>query len=499
MKKIILALLILTTTTTARVYALTAVYTVTKTTDDGTAGTLRYAIQNPGLYTSYSISIQTNGTITLASPLPVITVPVAVNCTDAAGITVSGDNLYRVFEVNIPTGTVSFKNLNIINGKGDGGGGGVLAITSTSGKVTFENCTFTGCAATGSQAYGGTIESSADVDLLNCTLTGNSAADGGGAIEMLDPLSVLTINHSTIVQNSTTTANIAGGIDLYLGKITMTNSIVGYNSNGNIGSERDISEDITNTKTQTSSYNLYTTAPFAGTGDLTNKSIIQLAISPLASNGGMVKTMAIGLSSLARNSGTGTFATDARGFTRDANPDMGAYEAPTPTATTSPATGIIESSAVLNGVYDPKGIPDNSAQFEYGTVSGFYTHAVIAVVEPNTFVCSFSLTNLAPNTKTYYRLAATVDGVKFYGDELSFTTSGITSVGNTNMNVVEIRYHHDSSILEIAGAFDFVEVYNVAGSLLQKTTAPSVRLTGNGVAIIRIHSQDGIITRKIVL
>jgi len=39
----------------------------------------------------------------------------------------------------------------------------------------------------------------------------------------------------------------------------------------------------------------------------------------------------------------------------------------------------------------------------------------------------------------------------------------------------------------------------VAGSLLQKTTAPSVRLTGNGVAIIRIHSQDGIITRKIVL
>jgi len=498
MKKIILALFILITMAT-QVYAVPAVYTVTKTADDGTAGTLRYAIQNPDLYTGYSITIQTNGTITLLSPLPVIAVPVTISCTDAAGITISGNNLYRVFEVNIPTGTVAFKNLNIVNGKGDGGGGGVLAITSTTGKVTFENCTFTGCAATGSQAYGGSIESSADVDLLNCTFTGNSAVNGGGAIEMLDPLSVLTINHSTIVQNSTTTADIAGGIDLYLGKITMTNSIVGNNSNGNTGSARDISKDITNVKTQASSYNLYTTAPFAGTGDLTNKSVIQLALSPLAGNGGMVKTMAIGLSSLARNGGTGTFATDARGFTRDANPDMGAYEAPAPTATTTAATGVSINTGVLNGVYDPKGIAVNSAQFEYGSVSGSYTQTVTAVVAPSTYVCSFNLTSLAPNTKTYYRLAATVDGVKFYGAELSFTTSGVTSVENTGMNEVEIRYHHDSGILEIAGAFDFVEVYTVAGNLLQKTSEPTVRLTGNGVAIIRIHSQDGIITRKIVL
>jgi len=498
MKKIILTLFILTALG-VQLYALPAVYTVTKTTDDGTAGTLRYAIQNPGLYTVYSITIQTNGTISLVSPLPVITVPVTINCTDAAGITISGNSLYRVFEVNIATGTVAFKNLNIANGKGDGGGGGVLAITSTNGKVSFENCTFSGCTATGSQAYGGTIESSADVDLLNCTLTGNSAADGGGAIEMLDPLSALTINHSTIVQNSTTTADIAGGIDLYLGKITMTNSIVGNNSNGNTSTTQDISKAIANTNTQASSCNLYTTAPFAGTGDLTNKSVIQLALSPLANNGGMVKTMAISLSSLARNSGTGTFPTDARGFIRDANPDMGAYEAPAPTATTNAATGVTVSSGVLNGVYDPKGIAGNSAQFEYGTVSGTYTQIVTAVVAPTTYLCTYNLINQLAGTKTYYRLAATVDGVKFYGGELSFTTSGITSVGNTGMNNVEILYHQNSKTLEITGTFDYAEVYNVAGKLLQKTTEPSVRLSGNGVVIVRIHSQEGIITRKIIL
>ncbi len=161
---------------------------VTKTDDDGSTGTLRNAITTLNSAGSGVITIQTTGTITLLSPLPLITAPITIICSDPLGITISGNNLYRVFSVQIATGIVGFKNLNIVNGYGDGGGGGVSAITSNNGKVAFENCTFSNCLAAGSQAYGGAILSSADVDLLNCTLTGNSAIDGGGAIEMIDAL-----------------------------------------------------------------------------------------------------------------------------------------------------------------------------------------------------------------------------------------------------------------------------------------------------------------------
>jgi len=403
MKKIILTIFVLIVVI-AQSYAVVG-YTVTKTTDDGSSGTLRAAIISANsIGGSYSISIQTNGTLTLTSALPVIKVPLTINCNDAAGITISGNNLYKVFEVSIPSGVVLFKNLNIVNGKGDGGGGGVYAITSANGKVSFENCTFSGCKATGSQAYGGAIESSADIDLLNCTFTGNSAVDGGGSIEMLDPLSVLSVNHTTIAQNSTAAADIAGGIDLYLGKITITNSIVGNNSNGNTSVTRDISKDNTNTNTLASSYNLYTTAPFTGTGDLINKTVGQLALSPLANNGGMVQTMAISISSLARNSGTGSLATDARGSARDSNPDMGAYELQTTTA-----------------------------------------------------------------------------------------------IGLTVFDNIEVYYNSVSKIFNVVGAFSYLEVYDVTGKLLNKTNARSVQLSGNGLTIVRIYSQEGTITRKIVL
>ena len=348
-------------------------FTVTNTNDNGT-GSLRAAMQNAITSGSGTVAIQTSGTIILASALPVITTPITITCTNTSGITVSGNNACRVFEVNLSPGTATFKNLNIINGVG-AGGGGIFASTSNNGKIALENCTISGCNASGSQAFGGAICSSADVDLLNCTVTGNSAADGGGAIEMIDAsgASTLTINHSTVTQNSTPANDIAGGIDVYLNKIIISNSIVGNNTNGNASSARDISLDVSNSNTQASSYNLYTTAPFStsGTGDLLNKSAAELGLLALANNGGGVKTLALTPASLARNSATGALTTDARGITRDSKPDRGAYEVQAAFDITLSASAINENVAA-NSIVGTLSSQDNDAgdTFTYSLVSG---------------------------------------------------------------------------------------------------------------------------------
>lgn len=475
---------------------------VTKTADDGTIGTLRYALTSAIGAGSGTVTIQTTGTITLLSALPVITAPITVVCTDATGITISGNGLYRVFEVNIASGTVSFTNLNITNGSA-AGGGGVYASTSTNGKVSFENCTITGCVATGSQAYGGAIESSADVDLLNCTITGNSAVDGGGAIEMFEELgvSVLTITNCTIVQNSTAAFDIAGGIDVYKGILNIRNSIVGTNTNGNNSSARDIGLDIGNVNGQLSQSNVYTTAPFTGAGDLVNSSVGQLGLSPLANNGGRVKTMAIGLASLARNSGLGGLAaTDARGVARDANPDRGAYEAPSPTATTNPASDITTTTATLNGVYNPLIYASHSAVFEYGSSTGNLTNTVAATVAPSTYICSYSLTGQPSGSKIYYRLVATIDGVKFFGAEEVFTLNIPTSQELTPIATLDIVFDANTKSINVLGDFDYLEAYDLLGNLLVRSNSSITKLSNaKGIVIVRVYSTQGVKTRKIAL
>lgn len=475
-----------------------ASFTVTKTADDLTSGTLRSAITSANAAGgSNTITISSTGTITLTSALPVITSLVTIDCSNGSGITISGNNLHRIFEVNIATGTVTFKNLNLTNGKGDGGGGGIFAITSAVGKIACENCTFSGCSAVGSQAYGGAIQSSADVDLLNCTFTGNSAFDGGGAIEILDALAVLNINHCTIYQNSTNSLHLAGGIDLYLGKIIIKNSIVANNTNVFGNSASDISVDISNQNTNQSSFNTYGSAPLNGTNDLTQKTIGEIGISALADNGGKVKTMRIGLASVARNAGTGSITTDARGFAREGNVDIGAFESQNPTATTNAATGITSTSAVLNGVLDLKGYTLTLAEFEYGYSTANYSQTVTASLsgEGN---ASYSLTNQTPGAVVYYRPVITVDGFKFYGLEQTAALSITTDMDEQN-SFPQLIYNLATKQIHVNGRFDYLEVFDATGKLIQKTKSNSATIKGTGLVIVRLHTAGKFTTQKIAL
>ncbi len=147
--------LLISTGLVSALYAET--YTVTNTSDTG-AGSLSNAIYQANLNPGSQIKIQDNlGTIFISSALPIISASVTID--GGAGNTISGQGTNRPFFVDAPGGTVTIKNLAIINGHaqggagGDGGGGGGLgaggAIFVNSGAVSLDTVSFRNNSATG--------------------------------------------------------------------------------------------------------------------------------------------------------------------------------------------------------------------------------------------------------------------------------------------------------------------------------------------------------------
>src|SRR5262249_7049340 len=95
--------------------------TVTTTTDGG-AGSLRQAILDAA--SGGTINISATGTITLTNPLPVIFKTLTINGPGAGNLTISGNNLWRLFFVDAVSGTVNINNLTLANGRAKGGDGG---------------------------------------------------------------------------------------------------------------------------------------------------------------------------------------------------------------------------------------------------------------------------------------------------------------------------------------------------------------------------------------
>ena len=88
-------------------------------------------------------------TITLGSQLPTITDPSGLNINgQRAKITVSGDDLVRVFEVGSGA-KLTLANLTVADGFASGGGGG---ISNAGGTVKVINSTFSGIGPVGAAA-----------------------------------------------------------------------------------------------------------------------------------------------------------------------------------------------------------------------------------------------------------------------------------------------------------------------------------------------------------
>ncbi len=158
-------------------------YDVTTTADSG-AGSLRAAIEavnaeeGCGAHTIRFLGAAASGTITLASPLPLIKANVNIDGPGVGSLTLSGGGTTRVFFVE--SGNVTIRNVTISGGRakggnggssgsGGGGGGGLGAggavFVRSGASVTLDNVTVQNNNATGGNGGGS---------------TGDAAANGGG-------------------------------------------------------------------------------------------------------------------------------------------------------------------------------------------------------------------------------------------------------------------------------------------------------------------------------
>ena len=276
--------------------------TVTNTSGGIDAGSIRWAanqIKSAGgaiLFASAldGVTITLNGSLSPDGPMYIVG--------PAKGITLSGNNQYRVISGYPDNGGVSLKNVTITKGYDPNY---ASAVSATS--LYLDNSTVEGNSGPGSAIrvlYG--------FSATNSTISGNVV--GAPAIEYSERAYV-TINNSTIAFNAP-----GPGIGLYGGVssayqllVVLNNSILSNNAQ-NCLSTSGLRYEGTNISSDWSCG-----AVGIGIGDP--------QLMPLANNGGPTKTHAIPHTSPAYNTGVGCFpTTDQRYVPRDAKCDVGAFE-----------------------------------------------------------------------------------------------------------------------------------------------------------------------------
>jgi hypothetical protein len=303
-----------------------------------------------------------------------ITAPVEIRGPGARTLTVSGENLNRVFRVfNIPSGQeVILSGLTIAGGYLMGNGAGIYnssngstlsvidctlrdngltfgdgggAFNDSGGTIYFYGCTFSGNYA--SQG-GGALRNNGAAYLTNCTLSNNSSGQGGGALFNAD---AMAITNCTVATNSTT--NLDGGGIVNIGTtVNVANSLFAFNTSPVGG------QDCSGTFTS-QGHNLIRNGDgasgFNGVGDQvgTGFNPISPNIGPLQHNGGPTDTRALLFGSPAINAGDNAFAPaiDQRRFSRNGTSDIGAFEfngIPPPVSLTSAALRKTHGSGVFD-------------------------------------------------------------------------------------------------------------------------------------------------------
>jgi hypothetical protein len=188
-----------------------ATITVTNTNDSG-AGSLRQAIADA--VNGDTIDFGVTGTITLTTGELLVNKGISINGPGSDHLTVDGNHASGVFQVQLDGGgAATIAGLTITNGNANWGGG----IFSESSMLTVNNCNISGNSAPGTFGQGGGIFndvafSNGMLEILNSTISGNSAGDNGGGIYNYGGSNTATLK----VVNSTLSGNSAhfygGGI-----------------------------------------------------------------------------------------------------------------------------------------------------------------------------------------------------------------------------------------------------------------------------------------------
>ena len=329
-------------------------------TADTVPGSLRQAIANAaaGETVDFDAGLS-GGTIKLGGSQLTISKDLTIDASALPnGITISGDNASRVFEVSSPSGIVRFQKLTIRDGEvlnvvvggggielksgflevvdstisensfyGLGGGGGLYAAPGTN--LIVNRSTISGNFAGGLGLGGGiAADDQSTVKVTNSSIANNVGNEDGGAILLYN--ASVTITNTTITGNS---ASRGGGIYQFgnAPSLTIQDSIVAGNTaptgpdiNKTSGTLTVLGADLIgiNSTVETE----FPAGPLAGTA----ASPLDPLLAPLGDYGGPTQTMALRVGSRAINAaGASVPLTDQRGFTRSVGgaPDIGAYEA----------------------------------------------------------------------------------------------------------------------------------------------------------------------------
>ncbi|MFB3887637.1 MAG: DUF4347 domain-containing protein, partial [Thermodesulfobacteriota bacterium] len=301
--------------------------------------------------------------------------------TAATNVTISGVTIQNGYSnsggaINVEWGSsqLILQDASLSSNESTTNGGAIL----TCGNLTLERVTIEGnIGVIGGGIWGG---NGTVITLTNVTLSGNSASKNAGALFTQGDAYLTNV---TVANNSSNQAGGAGGIDVGgSDKIYLRNSILWNNTNAidglvNAGNALD-SQD----------YNIDSdgTAGLSGSNDQSGTILSPLdpLIGPLQDNGGQTRTHALLTGSPAIDPAglSGAPPLDQRGYTRDATPDIGAYEfnagssnqAPTLTSFAGPLDTTAEDTEVEITLAELKAQGDESDVD--GTVDAFAVKAI---------------------------------------------------------------------------------------------------------------------------
>ncbi len=322
--------------------------------------TLRAAISEANTSTDEVIGFDVTGTITVGSELA-IRAPMTIDGDDAGGpITVSGGGASRVFlvQIEIPGGGYgSIRNLTIADGNEATVGGAAVYNDAASAGFVLEHVTIRDATAPGAM-FGGAVVNLSTLIVRNSTFVGNAADATTGGSDIANRFSgSATIENSTFTGSQGSTAIESTGADM-----TVRNSIVQGPTEacfGTIAGAGNVTTDLTPTCPGTVAV------------------LADLALTPLAANGGPTPTVRLGATSVAIDAGApGTcLPTDQRGIARGATCDAGAYAFDPATTTVLTALpnpsgfgGDVTLQATVSAVGEP-GTPSGSVELFDGVTS----------------------------------------------------------------------------------------------------------------------------------
>ncbi|KAB8317723.1 hemolysin [Tolypothrix campylonemoides VB511288] len=208
-----------------------ATITVSSAADNG-AGSLRNAIAQAQSGDTIQFGSNLAGqTITLNSGQLTVNKNLTIDGSGAAGLTISGNNASRIFDVTTPGSSFTLRNLTLANGKASGdwenGAGGAVRVVSGDKLTTLnvENSKFLNNSASG--AGGGAIWGGFNTanTITGSVFEGNDSTAGkserGGGAIAVNTNSSLTVKNSDFTNNKGTNG---GAINTVLSKLTVEDS-----------------------------------------------------------------------------------------------------------------------------------------------------------------------------------------------------------------------------------------------------------------------------------